>query len=263
MYSYPHVGVQTLTSAGDGSFRLGPLQETAYGWDGDDANRRWFVGDVDQDGKSDLYFAWSKAMTAMISYPHVTVNALQSQGGGMWALNYAASETSLPWDADDSTRRWFSGDVNGDGKKADIAYVERAASNDTFSYEHVRVSTLVVSGSLAWSAGSTQESAYTWERDPSKRQWFAGDFDGGGALGFGFLSEEGGRVKWSALQWNGAGWNTLDMPTAYAWEGRSSERLWFAGDSNGDGHTDLSFIWRQPAGYDLGYDHLSVVNLLP
>jgi hypothetical protein len=247
-YSYTHVGVATLRSTSGGAWTTSNTFETGYGWNGDDANRRWFGGDVDGDGRADILFAWNLNNK-------VALNAILSKGDGTFRTTMA-QDTGYGWDGSNASRRWFSGDFNRDSK-TDLAFAWDYAGN-------VAVNSLFSNGNGTFSTHWTHPSPYVWDGNDASRRWFAGDFDGDEDDDIAFTYSAGGALTYvSLLSQGNAKYAPFWFRTPHRWVGDDQSRKWFVGDANEDGRDDIVFVGKRAANSLWGYDHTSVTSIEP
>src|SRR5579883_244450 len=90
---------------------------------------------------------------------------------------------------------------------------------------------------------------WSWISDPSQREWFSGDFNGDGKTDIVYLWDYNGTVEAYTAFSNGDGtYTTNGSPLSFGsenwgWISDASQHQWFSGDFNGDGRTDLAYLW--------------------
>ena len=209
-------------SRGDGTFDrvLDPIVRGEI-----DNESEWTIGDFNGDGRTDIYFLWTDGNDGR--------NRLYlSQGNGMFAryLDPISPESI------DEESGWAVGDFNGDGR-TDIYFLWPDGNDGR--------------NRLYLSQGNGTFSSHF---DPIVRgeidnesSWTVGDFNGDGRTDIYFLWTDGndGRNRLYLSQGNGTFARYLDPISP---ESIDEESGWAVGDFNGDGRTDIYFLW--PDGND-------------
>lgn len=141
-------------SLGDGRFRISG-QDFPWGMAGDD-HQRWFVGDVNGDGRTDLMMVYNASGRARL---HTGI----SYGNGQFALG--GHDTTWAYHP---SQQWLAGDANGDGR-SDFMLLHPGGSG-------VVLHTALTTGPNTYRL-TGQSSGWTWS-DAS--QWIPADINGSG-----------------------------------------------------------------------------------
>jgi len=217
------------------------LTSAPWGWISDPSQREWFSGDFNGDGKTDLAYLWD-------DYGTVEIYTAFSNGDGTFStasFQPAFGSSVWGWISDAGQHQWFTGDFNNDGKTDLVylwnynGYVEAysAFSNGDGSF-NVNGSPLSF-GSESWG----------WIADASIHQWLTGDFNGDGQTDLAYLWDDNGYVETYSAFSNGDGtFATASAQPAFGssrwgWISDPSLHQWLTGDFNGDGKTDLAYLW--------------------
>jgi RHS repeat-associated protein len=174
--SYEGVGVHTAVSTGRGFLVLSDNQLKGTPWEWADPHvnlSRFFPGDVDADGKTDIMMVTPRA-------GRVGFNIGLSRGDGTFTS--APYDTVEPWR---DTDMWFPGDPNGDGF-TDFMEVVKLDDN-----EHAGFRTWLSDGSgrVFRSSELYPTNMLFWQPIPCTGSWsptffFPGDSDGDGRTDF-------------------------------------------------------------------------------
>ncbi len=144
---------------------------------------------------------------------------------------FAESIYGNPWSWDHGHTRWFTADVNGNGK-ADIVGVQKNGSN-------VKILTAFSLGNGTYDTTHTFDppstSPIAWDND---FKWFPGDVNGDGKMDIVGVINSGGYVRFVTLLSDGSGSYTVKFSTStsIAWD---KDFKWFAGNVNGDKFADI------------------------
>ncbi|HEX3044018.1 MAG TPA: PKD domain-containing protein [Bacillota bacterium] len=196
--------------------------------------QKWFTGDFNGDGKTDIGKLWNDG-------GYVTVDIHLSTGNSFVKQRFATQQGSYS-----ESMKWFTGDFNGDGL-TDLAKFWGESGNWTVDVHRSTGTGFVMQ---RW---ATQQGGY-WDG----QQWFVGDFNGDGATDFAKFWASG-QSYWADVHLaNPAAGNfTMQRWVNDSCNGYFEDvRKWFPGDFNGDGKTDFIHIgswvhsWRN-------YDSLS------
>ena len=195
------------------------------GW-GDDV--KWFAGDFNGDGRTDLGAAWNNGGSNTLTVRQPTASRFNA---AHWAVNAGGWST---------TAVWLPGDFNSDGR-IDVA----GAWNDG---GQTSIAVYLSDGTkfLAPTQWSLRDGGWG---DTVK--WFAGDFDGDGRTDIGSAWNNNGAITLTVRQSTGRGFRPVHWaPTAGNW---SDSSVFVTGDFNADGRTDVARLWN-----DLGRNSTAV-----
>ncbi len=145
-------------------------------------------------------------------------------------------------------RKWFSGDVNGDGR-SDFMAVMKVDANGFANYPHTGFFTAISNADHTFTYYPVQETLYAWDEN---HVWFSGDVNGDGKTDFmGAIKTDDGFTMLVTGVSNGNGTYLLPdgLKTAIAWQDKRNQ-LWFSGDINGDGKTDFMGAYRTGTKFD-------------
>ena len=212
-------------SAGTKFLARTPVSVREGGW-GDDV--KWFAGDFDNDGRTDIGAAWNNGGSN-------TLTVRQMTGSGIRATHWATNAGG--WSA---SAVWVPGDFNGDGL-TDVAGIWNDGG---------RVSIAVYPSDGKKFLYPTQWSVRDGGWGDTVK-WFAGDFNGDGKTDIGAAWNNNGATTLTVRQATGsrfvpAHWSD----NAGNW---SDSSAFVAGDFNGDGRTDVARLWN-----DLGRNSTSI-----
>ena len=189
---------------------------------------KWFAGDFNGDGKTDIGAAWNNG-------GHNTLTVRQSTGSKFQQVHWLAEAGG--WI--DSTA-WLPGDFNGDGK-ADVAGVWNNGGKTS-------VAVFLSDGTKfpGWTQWSDRDGGWG-----DSVKWFAGDFNGDGKTDIGAAWNNGGRTTLTVRQSTGSGFTPAHWSLdAGSW---SKSSVFASGDFNGDGRSDVAELWN-----DLGQNSIAV-----
>ncbi|ULH17612.1 M57 family metalloprotease (plasmid) [Deinococcus sp. KNUC1210] len=189
---------------------------------------RWFAGDFNGDGRTDIGAAWNNG-------GHNTLTIRLSNGSTFQQVHWLADAGGWA----DSTV-WLPGDYNGDGK-TDVAGVWNNGGK-------VSVAVYLSDGQkfLHWSQWSDRDGGWG-----DTVRWFAGDFNGDGRTDIGAAWNNNGRTTLTVRQSTGTALtHTHWLTDAGRW---SNNSVFASGDFNGDGLSDVAELWN-----DLGQASIKV-----
>jgi hypothetical protein len=208
-YILPGGYIDTFLSKGNGTYE--EVIEHLEGFNS--TGGQWFTGDFNGDGKTDLLYI----------YPGGYLDTFFSKGNGTY------TETIEHLEGFNTTGgQWFTGDFNGDGK-TDLLYIYPGGYLDTF-----------------FSKGNgtyTETIEHREGFDSSSGQWFTGDFNGDGKTDLAYIYP-GGYIDTFLSKGNGTYEEGSELIEAGF---NTTSGQWRTGDFNGDGKTDLLYIY--PGGY--------------
>ncbi|PYE53910.1 FG-GAP-like repeat-containing protein [Deinococcus yavapaiensis] len=189
---------------------------------------KWFAGDFNADGKSDIGAAWNNGGHATLTMRLSTGSALRQAHWLIEAGGWIDTTIYLP------------GDFNGDGK-TDVAGVWNNAGK-------VSIAVFLSDGQkfTGWTQWSDRDGGWA-----ETVKWFAGDFDGDGKSDIGAAWNNGGRTTLTVRASTGRSFVAAHWLTD---AGRWTDTAAFvAGDFNGDGRADVARLWN-----DLGNNSTDV-----
>jgi hypothetical protein len=212
-------------SAGTKFLARTPVSSREGGW-GDDV--KWFAGDFDNDGRTDIGAAWNNGGSNTLTVRRFT-------DSGVSAVHWATNARG--WSP---TAVWLPGDFNGDGR-TDVAGVWNDGG---------QVSITVYISDAAKFLSPTQWSLRDGGWGETVK-WFAGDFNGDGRTDIGAAWNNGGATTLTVRQSTGSKLTPVHWSLdAGKWADSSA---FVAGDFNGDGRVDVARLWN-----DLGKNSTSV-----
>jgi hypothetical protein len=195
---------------------------------------KWRIGDANGDGKTDFMGVHAKFVTGLGN--RLEFLTALSNGDGTYAAATQWVEPggsgvpdSCSWNV---SRRWFAGDVDGDGK-ADFMGVRPKPNNLNKTY----VLTALSNGDGTYRCSELEINA-RW----TLTQWFTGDTDGDGKteiMGVLYLSTTSLLVAKPELDQNGLLMTNVITTTYSTNQALPSAGRWFSGDVNGDGKSDF------------------------
>ncbi len=191
------------------------------------SNATWLTGDFNGDGRTDLAYIWNNNGYAKIYIAF-------SNGDG--SFNTTSVETGWGY-IDPSNSFWTTGDFNNDGN-TDIAYLINSAGRGYTGFL-----TLLSNGDGSFNQNQFDISYWPWITIGSNVTWLTGDFNGDGQTDFAMVWNSNGYVEVYIAFSNGdSSFSTASTEPGWAWLD-SSNRTWLAGDFNGDGKSDLAYLW--------------------
>ncbi len=217
------------------------LTSAPWGWISDPSQREWFSGDFNGDGKTDLAYLWD-------DYGTVEIYTAFSNGDGTFStasFQPAFGSSVWGWIPDANQHQWVTGDFNGDGK-TDLVYLW---NYNGYVEAYSAFSNGDGSFNINGSAPSFGPYGWGWISDASAHQWLAGDFNGDGQTDLMYLWDDSGYVEAYTAFSNGDGtFTAVSAQPAFpsyrwGWISDTSARQWLAGDFNGDGKSDLAYLW--------------------
>ncbi len=224
--------VKWYVSISDGNnFRTGKEWCPDFGDQGD----KWFVGDLNGDGKTDI------TLTRKINDHIHRWYARLSNGSAFVSL-----KTWLPDDSWYDSDAWYIGDFNGDGKD-DLA-LRRYINNSTIRWY------------IALSDGQRLLNPTIWTNDFGNLadKWYIGDFNGDGkddlAL---YRITNTTTVQWYVALSNG---NSFNSGQLWCPDFGDKGDKWYVGDFNGDGKTDVTLTRKINSTTQRWYTRLSNGN---
>ncbi|MBA3493607.1 MAG: VCBS repeat-containing protein, partial [Gammaproteobacteria bacterium] len=264
----PFYTLRAARSNADGSYTYFSQQIPGWNWSHSLQTDffRTLSSDINGDGKSDfLIIAPNK-----LNPQEVWVRPAISNGDGTFQVRRASVLPIVGWNP---WRRWFSGDVNGDGKH-DLMFVDSqggchasaaaqcgCSAGATFSHAHLRVG--ISQGDGSYDLTPAQETCWSFNANDAPH-WFVGDADGDGKsdimrilMNYDLDAEEPyARAALETAISKGDGtfaltsfdtrrrWLTPIPPDFYLGWGKGTD-LAQTGDFNGDGKTDFLFVTYQ------------------
>ncbi|MFB9991307.1 FG-GAP-like repeat-containing protein [Deinococcus oregonensis] len=189
---------------------------------------KWFSGDFNGDGRSDIGAAWNNG-------GHNTLTVRPSTGSAFNQVHWLVDAGG--WI--DSTI-WLPGDYNGDGL-TDVAGVWNNGGK-------VSIAVFPSDGKkfLYWSQWSDRDGGWG-----DSVKWFVGDFNGDGRSDIGAAWNNEGRTTLTVRQSTGSAFTHVHwLLDAGRW---SDSSVFEGGDYNGDGKTDVARLWN-----DLGNNSVAV-----
>ena len=205
--------IDVYLSSGSGfSMVRWATQQGGY-WD----TQKWFVGDFNGDGKTDLAKVFDGGGSANIDV-HL------SSGSGFSMVRWATQQGGYS-----DTQKWFVGDFNGDGK-TDFANLFNDGGSASID---VHLSSGSGFSMVRW---ATQQGGYS-----DTQKWFVGDFNGDGKTDFANLFNDGGSASIDVHLSSGSAFSSARWATQQG--GYSDTQKWSAGDFNGDGKTDFAKVF--------------------
>lgn len=178
---------------------------------------KWFLGDFNGDGKTDLMKVWNDD-GQLTSDVHISNGS--SFNIQRWATKQGGYSHAM---------KWFLGDFNGDGK-TDV--MKLWDDGGTFTCD-VHISDGSSFNIQRW---ATKQGGYS-----NEMKWFVGDFNGDGKTDILKIWEEAGQFNSDVHISNGSSFNIQRWATKQG--GYWDEQKWFVGDFNGDYKTDLMKLW--------------------
>ena len=271
------VWLRPAISNGDGTFEIRPATVLPItGWN---SRRRWFSGEVNGDGKSDLMFvdlqggcdalaAAQCGCSAGATFEHAHLHVAISQGDGSYDLK-PAQETCWSFSAKDDPN-WFVGDADGDGKSDFMRIVNHGPDAVQPNYTHAALQTALSKGDGTFALNSDDTRRY-WLTSPPPDFYLClgkgsdlaqvGDFNGDGKSDFLFVNYQTvaqprlHRLIFSIATINVAGtYDISEFDTGtlnpryinFYWDwvlhDKKYPNRWLTGDFNGDGATDIAIV---------------------
>jgi RHS repeat-associated protein len=263
--SPPFYTLRAARSNADGTYTYFTKQIPSWNWSHSlQADFfRALSSDINGDGRSDFIIIAPNSNDVQ----ELWVRPAISNGDGTFDIRTASV---LPVSSWSPWRRWFSGDVNGDGKD-DLMFVDWRSDCDamaaaqcgcgagaTFDHSHLHAG--ISRGDGSYDFKPAQETCWSF-RSNDAPNWFVGDADGDGKSDFmrilNHLPDQAQpRYAHAAVQTavaRGDGtfalnsydtlryWLTAPPPDFYLGMGKGSD-LAQVGDFNGDGKSDFLFI---------------------
>jgi hypothetical protein len=217
--------VALFASAGTAFQERRTVSRQQGGW-GDDV--KWFAGDFDNDGRTDMGTAWNNGGTN-------TLTVRQLTDSGVSAVHWATNAGG--WSP---TAVWLPGDFNRDGR-TDVAGVWNDGG---------QVSIAVYLSDGTKFASPTQWSLRDGGWDDTVK-WFTGDFNEDGYTDIGSAWNNNGAITLTVRQSSGSAFRPVHWSAnAGPWADASA---FVAGDFNNDRRTDVARLWN-----DLGSNSISV-----
>jgi hypothetical protein len=190
---------------------------------------KWFAGDFDGDGRTDLGAAWNNGGQNALAVRRI-ING-SSISATQWAINVGN------WNP---TTTWLSGDFDGDGL-TDVAAVWNDGGMVTIAVYRSDGKKF-----LTPSAWSVRDGGWG-----DQVKWFVGDFNGDGRADIGAAWNNNGATTLTVRQSTGNKFVPVHWSVdAGNW---SDSSVFVAGDFDGDGRTDVARLWN-----DLGQHSTSV-----
>ena len=254
-------GIQLASQPGSGKvnyrYASAPL---GIWWSHDPATPFFHVlpGDLNGDGRTDLTIVGQESTSQ-----RVFAHALISKGDGTFTVP-PRQQLPINW----STRhRWFSGDVDGDGR-ADLVLAAEHPACDAgaaaltsctvgATFEHAALVTWLSTGDGSWTTSGVQETGWS-DLEGDSAHWFVGDADGDGRADVqrvvnhhphGSLTLEHAAIQTAIALGDGHFRLAPDVEVPGPWQSWSNPLPWLdqqdgsdlvqAGDVNGDGMNDL------------------------
>jgi len=184
---------------------------------GFDDSFKWFAGDFDGDGKTDMMKLWDDA-------GQFTADVHLSTGNSFGMQRWATQQGGFA-----SNFKWFVSDFNGDGR-TDVMKLWDDAGQMTAD---VHLST---GSSFVMQRWATKQGGFS-----DKFMWFTGDFNGDGKTDIMKLWGEAGQLTADVHLSTGSSFVIQRWATN---QGGFSEILqWFVGDFDGNGKTDIMKLW--------------------
>ena len=236
------VALYTALSNGDGTFQS-LTQTTNWGWD---YRHRFFIGDVNGDGKADFMLAALHGPHDSIGYYHACLHtALSNITGTTGSYTQTGQDTDWGWD---NAHVWMPGDINGDGL-TDFMLAAIHGPHGGTTYNHVSFHAAVSLGNGSFNTTISQDTALMWDY---YQQFMPGDVNGDGKTDFLRASNSYNYYHFSVGLSDGNGhFEILSQLTSIP----ASSRI-FPGDVNGDGKTDFMIV------HDFGYPGLILSTAL-
>ncbi len=184
-------------------------------WD----SQKWFAGDFNGDGRSDLAKVFNDGGLA-------TIDVHLSNTNNTFSIQRWATRQGGYWDS----QKWFVGDFNGDGKD-DIGKVFNDGGSATTDIHYSN------GFSFGISRAETRAGGF-WE----SQKWIVGDYNGDGKDDLANVFNDGGFGSADIHYSTG---NSLYLTKEYtkASGGFDDAHKWLSGDFNGDGKQELTKIF--------------------